>query len=446
MKSRNSERRSGAKLAILGAALVAVLATPLAGSAALSNGNFVIRAVDQSGEIFGMKGNPTAPEAGGGETTPPAPDLSQVATFKLNTELCTKPGVAFSTTLPPTATVNWGDGSPVVDAMPGVNLHPYETPGTYTVTIKGEVPAFGVINSFDTSACFISMDSWGEKMNTVDASNMFQNMTNLLSVPAKLPATVTSTYSMFNTATKFNQDISGWDMSRVTNTNLMFRGALNFNQDISDWDVSNVTNMASMFRGAQRFNQDISDWDVSKVTNFSSMFESTVDFDQPLAGWDMTSATDLSLMFKTSGSFNQDLSSWSLPNVTTMASMFEAAKAYNTPINWPTTAKVTTLSKMFYGSVLFDKSISMDMSKVTTTQQMFYTAKAFNQDISQWSVPSLRTISQMFYGATLFNQDLSKWQISSTATHSQFVYSSAMQRLSWIECDPKLPHGWRCSQ
>ena len=50
----------------------------------------------------------------------------------------------------------------------------------------------------------------------------------------------------------------------------MFQGATAFNQDISGWNVSEVTNMSSMFQDASAFNQDISGWDISKVTNYTN--------------------------------------------------------------------------------------------------------------------------------------------------------------------------------
>ena len=37
-------------------------------------------------------------------------------------------------------------------------------------------------------------------------------------------------------------------------------------------DTSSVTNMNSMFNTAIKFNQDISSWNVSSVTNMSYMF------------------------------------------------------------------------------------------------------------------------------------------------------------------------------
>ena len=44
-----------------------------------------------------------------------------------------------------------------------------------------------------------------------------------------------------------------------------------FNGDISQWNVSNVKNMSCMFQ-CSNFNRDISKWDVSNVTKISGMF------------------------------------------------------------------------------------------------------------------------------------------------------------------------------
>jgi surface protein len=46
---------------------------------------------------------------------------------------------------------------------------------------------------------------------------------------------------MFNQASAFNQDISGWNTAAVTNMDRMFESAISFNQNISGWCVSNIT-------------------------------------------------------------------------------------------------------------------------------------------------------------------------------------------------------------
>ena len=82
---------------------------------------------------------------------------------------------------------------------------------------------------------------------------------------------------MFENAFVFNEDIGGWNTSKVTNMSDMFNGATKFNQDIGDWDTSNVLNMSDMFAYATDFNQDISskgngNWNTSSVTDMSGMF------------------------------------------------------------------------------------------------------------------------------------------------------------------------------
>ena len=90
---------------------------------------------------------------------------------------------------------------------------------------------------------------------------------------------ITNMYNMFYQS-KFNGDISNWNVSNVTDMKYMFAHS-KFNGDISNWDVSNVTDMTNMFCNSN-FNGDISEWDVSNVKNMSEMFyKSTLEKNPP---------------------------------------------------------------------------------------------------------------------------------------------------------------------
>ena len=60
-----------------------------------------------------------------------------------------------------------------------------------------------------------------------------------------------------------------------------------FNGDISRWNVSNVVNMESMFWNNHKFNRDISRWNVKKVRDFSYMFYDTT-FNQDISKWNIS--------------------------------------------------------------------------------------------------------------------------------------------------------------
>jgi len=69
---------------------------------------------------------------------------------------------------------------------------------------------------------------------------------------------------------KFNGDISGWNVSNVRSMSAMFYSS-EFNGDISKWDVSRVKDMNGMFY-LSRFNGDISDWNRFSVIDDKDMF------------------------------------------------------------------------------------------------------------------------------------------------------------------------------
>jgi surface protein len=90
---------------------------------------------------------------------------------------------------------------------------------------------------------------------------------------------------------KFNGDISKWNVSNVTDMSYMFKKS-QFIGDISKWNVSNVTNMDNMFCYSQ-FIGDISNWNVSKVADMDNMFDYSK-FKGDIHKWDISNLTSKS--------------------------------------------------------------------------------------------------------------------------------------------------------
>lgn len=180
-------------------------------------------------------------------------------------------------------TVNWGDGTTTTangegitdydsSAIVGSTLdHTYtDAPGPHTIGIAGSFSGFvpGTSN-LSVQTCLTEISRFRDT-GTTDLSFAFAYTANLAAVQ-EIPDTVTRMERTFSYS-KFNGDLSGWDVSNVTDMDNMFLGARLFNQPLS-WDVSNVTDMDSMFAVAQKFDQDLSGWDVSNVINHAG-FES----------------------------------------------------------------------------------------------------------------------------------------------------------------------------
>ncbi len=145
--------------------------------------------------------------------------------------------------------VNWGDGTCDYNITDTI-VHTYATPGTYTVTLRGQFPHMYFNNNGDRDK-IISIDQWGlDSWTTMYFA--FRNCSNLVSNATDTPnlSNVTSLFSMFFGASLFNQDISNWDVSTIDNMGQMFLNAQQFNQNLSNWNISNVNNMSNMFNGS----------------------------------------------------------------------------------------------------------------------------------------------------------------------------------------------------
>jgi surface protein len=140
---------------------------------------------------------------------------------------------------------------------------------------------------------------------------------------------------MLDTATSFNQDISGWDTSSVTKMFDMFEDATSFNQDISDWDTSSVTDMSYMFYNATAFNQSLSSWVTSSVTNMRTMFSGATSFDQSLSSWNVTLVRNMSQMLDnaalSTANYAATLIGWASRSVTTIVQLGASGLAVGDP-------------------------------------------------------------------------------------------------------------------
>ena len=189
-----------------------------------------------------------------GKVGDPPPDPDLVLVFDTTLATGTTVNVPLAGTVD--VVIDWGDGSSEAFTTSGNKTHTYASEGEYTVRVSGSLTGFG---GFVTRPNLTKCLSFGDLgLSGLDFG--FSRCPNLVVVPETIPASVTSTGSLFRDATSFNQNIGGWDMSSVTDTSGMLRGATSFNQDIGSWSVPNVANMVGMFRGASAMTFPIGSW------------------------------------------------------------------------------------------------------------------------------------------------------------------------------------------
>jgi len=221
--------------------------------------------------------------------------------------------------------VRWGDDTSNSYTTTGVKTHTYSVGGVYQVVITGALTQFGGYSTRPQLTRCLSFGSLG----LTSLRRAFVECTNLIEVPDTFPSGVTDMYEMFASATSFNYDIGGWDVSNVTTMGYLFSGATSFNQNIGGWDVSSVDNMDHMFNGATSFNQNIGGWDVSSVRFMLAMFTGAVAFNQDIGAWDTSSVQDMQGMFSGASAFNQDIGAWDTSSARVMDSMFRNATNFN---------------------------------------------------------------------------------------------------------------------
>lgn len=265
--------------------------------------------------------------------------------------------------------IDWGDGS-AADVIPdGTGVtdalypHTYISAGTHEAVISATtISHFGYCGTAQNFWNLTRVLSWGS-MNTTDMSCAFWLRTALTEVPSTLPSTVTSLRSMFQAASVFDQDLSGWDTENVTDMYGVFRMAFAFNNGGVDmpWITSSVVTMENMFSVASSFNADVTTWNTHNVTNMDGTFSAAESFNQSLASWNMSQVAHLETIFEPASgtppawslsdeNYSSTLIGWAAqtlqPNVTLGASANQAvgcpaiaarATLLGAPNNWTIT-------------------------------------------------------------------------------------------------------------
>jgi len=278
----------------------------------------------------------------------------------------------------------------------------YDEPGTYRVSITGNMTSYGDAGGGDTNEAITRVLQWGNTgLTSLEAA--FIGASNLVDVPANIPASVTSLSSAFFGASALNDaDISLWNTGSVVDFSNVFEGASSFDVDVGAWDVSSGLYFYRMFREATSFNQDIGSWDMRNAQTTQGMFRGAFAFDRDLSAWDVSSVRTMQAMFMDKD-YNHDVSGWDVGAVEVFAYMF----SYNTT---------------------FDQDISSwDVSNATSLNSTFLNAPSFSHDISSWNTENVVDMERTFQGASSFTPDLSGWCVSNIPTQPEnFSYGSGM--------------------
>lgn len=220
---------------------------------------------------------------------------------------------------------------------------------------------------------------------------------------------------MFMEASKFNTDISTWDVSNVINCAGMFRRCTSFSKTWVNANWANCGDFSYMFESSG-FSSDLVGWKFAqnKPIIMRGMFQNTATFNAPGIGeWDVSNVINMQEMFANSAMFNSSLAKWRPGKCVTMESMFLNAPVYNQVMTEWTVGKVENFKDMFNGAQAFAQTLpDWDVSSGVNFRNMFRTAFKFNSDLNKWNMSEAVDISDMFREAAQFNGNVSSWDVS----------------------------------
>ena len=167
---------------------------------------------------------------------------------------------------------------------------------------------------------------------------------------------------MFYAATKFNQDLSSWNVSGVGGyvppSDMFTNSAMNRDDSlyndkyypeqwqICEYGIKSFSDYNDLKNDAVQLyttNQERSDccyntidtWGVSAIDTMADLFKSKTNFNGNIGSWNVSGVTDMNEMFKDATKFKQDLSSWNVRGVTSYSNIFTGSAMESYPNLWP---------------------------------------------------------------------------------------------------------------
>lgn len=277
-----------------------------------------------------------------------------------------------------------------------------------------------------------------------------------------------------------DQNLSGWDVSKVTNfvamflntknfagiglqnwntkeakdLHAMFDGAKKLGNVTLDWNTRKATDMHSMFKLSQESSFEglgLQNWYVSSVTNFRNMFDrNTITAD--LSNWDMSTARSIKYMFKDKTTVKFNLDGWDLCNILQVEqNLTDSCEYYGRLPNCgnlripdsPFCCDMTTDEQLkktvrdqCFGRVRRCRFSNLNTSKIKSTKRLFDgCTKLEEQDLSSWDVSQVTNMHTTFFNARNFKGNgIENWNTGKVTTfRSMFEGTKKLENvtLAW---------------
>lgn len=132
---------------------------------------------------------------------------------------------------------------------------------------------------------------------------------------------------------------------------------------IEDWDVSLVDDFSYIFYGLADFNENIGGWDTSRVQRMDGTFWGANQFNRQLF-WDSSHCTSMKYLFCHAHNYNQQVVDLDTHLVVSMECMFGQAHALKQAVDFDTN-HVQSMDRMFWGATSFNHPVPFSTLRVT---------------------------------------------------------------------------------